>query len=495
MNNKKQKLLSKSGYLRGLQCPKLLWVSVNEKERIPQPDPSTQKTLTQGQEVGLLAQNLFPGGAVLTTDFGPNLEATTEAMKSRKPIFEAGFLAERLYCRVDVLKPSGENVWDIVEVKSSTQVKEVNLNDVAFQRYVCQLAGVKINRCNIMHINNQYIRQGALDLNQLFTIEDVTDLLEDYSLEIRENVDSFLEGMDRLACTEEIIGRRCDSPYTCGLKDECWAFLPEQNVFTLTRGGELAESLLSRGIIDIINIPEGTKLNDKQRIQYDSAVCGKPHVRPAEIQRFLKNLKYPLYFMDFETFQTAVPLFDNSKPFQQIPFQFSVHVVRSPGNEPEHYEYLHSNTDDPRPRFLEELREVMGSEGSVLVYNQSFEQGRLKEAASVFSEHAGWIGNVCERMVDLIVPFRSFDFYHPDQCGSASLKQVMPALTGIGYDDLEINEGGLASVEYLEMVFGGDLNDEQRNKIRQNLLVYCGQDTGGMISIIKRLENLTDEMF
>ena len=279
------------------------------------------------------------------------------------------------------------------------------------------------------------------------------------------------------------------------MKDECWAFLPEQNVFTLTRGGELAESLLSRGIIDITDIPEGTRLNDKQRIQYDCAVCGNPHIRPTEIQRFLNSLKYPLYFMDFETFQTAVPLFDNTKPYQQIPFQFSVHVVRSPGREPEHYEYLHSGTSDPRPRFLEELRRVMGTEGSVLVYNQSFEQGRLNEAASVFPEHVCWIENVCKRMVDLIVPFRSFDFYHPNQCGSASLKYVMPALTGIGYADLEINEGGLASVKYLEMMLNKGLSATQRDKIREDLLVYCGQDTGGMISIFKRLENLTDGMF
>ena len=188
MNNKKQKLLSKSGYLRGLQCPKLLWVSINDKERIPQPNPSTQKTLTQGQEVGLLAQKLFPDGDSITVDFGQNLVATTEAMKSRKPIFEAGFLADRLYCRVDVLKPSGKNEWDIVEVKSSTQVKEENLNDVAFQRYVCRLAGVKINRVNIMHINNQYVRQGDLDLEQLFTTEDVTDLLDEYAEGIQDKI-------------------------------------------------------------------------------------------------------------------------------------------------------------------------------------------------------------------------------------------------------------------------------------------------------------------
>jgi hypothetical protein len=484
------KLISKSRYISGLQCRKLLWVSTNDKARLPDISASTQSIFDQGHEVGYLAQKLFPDGIVLTQDYSTNLKTTREAMLRRQSLFEAGFSTNRLFCRVDILNPAGEDEWDIIEVKSSTEVKPEHLHDVAFQRHVCRMAGLNINRCHIMYINNQYVRHGEIDPNQLFTIEDVTDRLEEYACNIEENIESMLACVDSGICPDGIIGRNCDTPYPCGLKTECWAYLPAQHVMTLSYGKKLGEELLSRGILDIRDIPVDIVLNEKQRIQLDCAVSGQHHINKAELRGFMKKLTYPLYFMDFETFQPAIPLYDDTKPYQQIPFQFSLHVVYAPGALSEHYSYLHDGQDNPRPRFLEELSQVIGTKGSILVYFQAFEEVRLKEAAEVFPQHRQWIENVRMRMVDLLVPFKGFLYYHPDQCGSASLKQVMPALTGISYDELEINEGSLASLKYMEATFDGKITDDERHKIRQDLLVYCGQDTGGMIEVLRRLNEV-----
>jgi hypothetical protein len=484
------KIISKTRYMSGLQCRKLLWVSTNDKARLPDINASTQSIFDQGHDVGYLAQKLFPDGIVLSQDYSTNLKATRESLSRRQPLFEAGFNLNRLCCFVDILNPAGEDEWEIIEVKSSTEVKTEHLHDVAFQRHVCRISGLNINRCHVIYINNQYVRHGEIDPKQLFIIEDVTDRLEEYARGMEKNIESMLSCVDSGICPDGVIGRNCDTPYPCGLKTECWAHLPEQHVMTLSYGKKLGEELMARGILDIRDIPADIELNDKQRIQRDCAICREPHVKPSEVRGFLKKLEYPLYFMDFETFQTAIPLYDGTKPYQQIPFQFSLHVVYAPGALSEHYSYLHDGQDDPRPRFLEELSQVIGTKGSMLVYFQAFEEGRLKEAAEVFPQHRQWIENARTRMVDLLAPFKGFLYYHPDQCGSASLKQVMPALTGISYDELEINEGSLASARYLEATFGisgKEVTHQERQKIRQDLLVYCGQDTGGMVEVLKRL--------
>lgn len=486
------KIISKSKFISGLQCKRLLWVAVNDKTRLGETNPATQRVFDQGHDVGHLAQQLFPDGLALTEDFAANLKQTRDMMNLRRPLFEAGFLAGRLFCRVDVLCPGAGDTWDIVEVKSSTEVKKENLHDVSFQCHVCRLAGLDINRVKIMHINNQYVRHGGLNLEELFITEDVTDSLSEYTAGIEEEIADMLECIDSGACPDGFIGRACDQPYSCALKPECWAVLPAQHVFTLNYGGKLAEDLLSRGITDIRDIPPDVRLSQKQHIQRDCALCGQPHLDAEGIRAFLETLEYPLYFLDFETFQAAVPPYESSWPYQQLPFQYSLHVLRGSGQEPEHYHYLHDRPEDPRPPLLAELGRVIGRTGSVLVYFQAFEEGRLKEAAEIYPEHQGWIDNVRARMVDLYAPFRGFLYYNPSQRGSASLKQVMPALTGIGYDQLEINEGGLASLKYLQMI-ADDLSAEERLEIRRNLLVYCAQDTGGMISMLQRLRELAAE--
>jgi hypothetical protein len=258
---------------------------------------------------------------------------------------------------------------------------------------------------------------------------------------------------------------------------------------TLYYGKKLGEELLKQGVTSIHDIPAGIRLNGKQQIQRDCVIYERPHVDRAGIKSFLSGMEYPLYFMDFETFMTAVPLYNGTSPYQQIPFQFSVHAVDSPGAEPRHHSFLWNSPEDPRPAFIKSLVDCIGPKGSVLVYYQPFEKGRLEELKTAFPEYSGRVENILGRIIDLITPFQNFHYYHPDQCGTASLKYVMSALTGLKYSDLEIQEGGTASLRYMQMVFGG-LSQNEVSKICRDLEAYCGQDTGGMIDILNKLNQI-----
>jgi len=467
-------------------------VAINDPDRLPAADAATQRVFDQGHLVGELAHQLYPDGINLHIEnIRENLKETRDCLPLRKPLFEAGFSGNRLYCRVDILNPVGEDEWDIIEVKSTNEVKDEQLHDVAFQRHCCQTAGLKVQRCHIMHLNREYIKQGEIDPNKLFVTEDVTDRLDEFTDGLEDRVTDMLAIISSDNCPEVSIGQHCNTPYACLLQEECWAHLPEHHVMTLYYGKKLGEELLGKGILDIANIPEGVVLNGKQQIQKKCVIRGQPHINEKEIQRFLNGLKYPLHFVDFETFATAIPIYDGTSPHQNIPFQFSLHLLRKPGAKPAHYYYLAEGKHDPRPGFLAELKKHIGPEGSILVYYEAFEKSRLKELARAFPEYKEWIDGILERIADLIVPFKDFSYYHPKQLGSASLKHVLPSLSNLSYDEMEIAEGMMASQKFMEAAFG-NMSEEEQQKIRANLLAYCGQDTGGMIEIINRLRQMAE---
>jgi hypothetical protein len=468
----------------------LLWVAINDPSRLPPFDATTQHVFDQGHLIGDLSHQLYPDGIKLHTEnIGENLKETKSSLELRRPLFEAGFSGNRLYCRVDILSPGVHEAWDIVEVKSTNDVKDEQLYDVAFQRHCCQLAGLEINRCYIMHLNREYVKHGEISPQQLFVVEDVTDRLSEFTDDLEKHIAEMLAVIDSDECPETTIGRHCNDPYSCRLQGQCWQHLPEHHVMTLYSGKKLGEDLIAQGIFDINNIPEDIKLNDKQQIQKDCVICGQPHINREKIQDFLKSLKYPLYFMDFETFAAAIPIYDGTSPYQNIPFQFSLHVITKPGAMVEHYDYLAEGKDDPRPAFLAQLKQDIGPKGRILVYYAAFEKSRLKELAGAFPEYQEWVDTINARIVDLNEPFKNFSYYHPRQLGSSSLKHVLPALTNLSYEDLEIGEGTTASLKFMEAAFG-DILDAERQKIRTNLLTYCGQDTGGMIDILIKLQDL-----
>lgn len=484
--------ISKSKFLWGLQCQKLLWYAYNARDQIPPPDAAQQAIFDQGHEVGALAQSLYPGGIEVcagVTEFGQVLRRSLEAAKTRRPLFEAGFAYNGGFARVDILNPVGEDMWDVVEVKSSTSVKDVNLSDLAIQMHIYTGAGLKIRRCCLMHINSDYVRHGAIDPNKLFTVTDVTELASVRSREVEAQLKEMFAVIGLNQAPEVKIGPHCSDPYGCPLQGKCWSFLPEENVFDLYYGGKKTWELLGDGILRIKDIPENVDLTDRQTIQRKVARTGEPHINRKALARFITQLKYPVSYLDFETYSTAIPLFDGLSPYQQVPFQFSLHRQSAPGATPEHHGFLADGRIDPRPEFLRLLRDSIGEKGAVVAYNAKFEKGILAKLAEAFPRHADWIEDAMPRFIDLLEPFQSFDYYHPKQQGSASIKTVLPALTGHSYTDLAIQEGSQASLEYLRIHFG-DVSETERLKVRQQLEHYCGQDTEGMIWIVEAITRL-----
>ena len=483
-------MLSKSRYLNGLQCSRLLWIASNEPERIPEPDAATQQIFDQGNLVGELAKKLFPRGQdVPTENFMGNLSMTKELLRQRNPLFEAGVLSGKIYSRVDILNPVNENEWDIIEVKSSTSVKEVNIHDVSFQRLCCDDNGLKIRKCFLACISNQYVRNGEINPKELFIIQDISKEVTAAGEGIRDRIAHMFEIISASVCPEATIGPHCSDPYACALT-ECWDGLPEHNVFTLHYGGKKSLELYRSGVLDIADIPPSYKLNDKQRIQCTCVVNGTPYVDKDAVRRFLASLKYPLSYLDFETFGTAIPLFNGTRPYQNVPFQFSLHVQETPGGEPRHFSFLAEGRRDPRPELLTSLSRLIGNSGIIVAYNKSFEEGVLKDLGNTFPEYSGWSDSVISRLVDLIVPFRSFHYYHPSQKGSASLKSVLPAITGTGYEEMPIPRGDDASLAFLTITFE-DLAAEEVARIREGLLAYCALDTECMVRIVERLQELS----
>ena len=480
-------VLSKTNFLYGLQCHKYLWTLMHEPHSVPPPDAAMQFVFDQGHEVGDFAKKLFPGGIDIPTgDFSANIRITRENLQGNRPVFEAGILAGNIFCRLDVLNPVGDGSWDIIEVKSATSVKDVNILDVAFQRFCCESAGLKIRNCKLAYINTRYIRHGEIDPQQLFTIEDITERASEASGGLAEQVEEILAVMYQQQCPEAGIGPHCTEPYECPLQQACWSFLPEHSIFDLYWAGKKRFELYESGIVHMKDLPAEFVLNGKQQIQVDCVASGEPHVNKEGIKTFLDSLKYPVYYLDFETFGTAIPLFEGTRPYQQIPFQFSLHVVLDNSEGAVHFSFLAEGPEDPRPKLAAELKQLLGDSGSIVAYYAPFEKQVLNELAVVLPEYREWVDGLQGRVIDLLKPFSNFHYYHPNQKGSASLKKVLPALTGISYEGLDINDGKLAGVAFMAATFG-KASEEDRRKIRQDLQEYCGQDTGGMVEIISKL--------
>ena len=511
-------MLTKSNYLLGLQCPNLLWVAKNDKTRIPEPDVLTQEKFKIGDLVGKMATSIFENGVDLSDlGFKENIEKTKEAIKEKKVIFEAGFLVDDLFSRGDILFPVG-NKWDIIEVKSATKVKDVNFHDVAFQKYVYEKAGLKIRNCYVMHINNEYVKDGEIEPSEFLIKTDVTEMIPDYFEGIEKRISNMLKIINSKEEPKCSIGVHCGDPYDCSLKDCCWKDIPEGSVFEFYNMRKLkCFKLHDGGIKCLVDVPKDVKLTEKQKIQRQLALAPKEskegiHKDKKKIGDFLKGLEYPIYYLDFETINPAIPKIDGMRPYQRIPFQFSLHIQDKKDGELKHVSFLAEGTSDPRPKFMQALKDNLGDAGSILVYNQGFEKGVLNEGCEALPEFRGWYDkNILPRIKDLLDVFRNFYYYDPKQKGSASIKAVLPVLSDLSYNEMEIGEGALASYEYHRVTFGSDsdickertdnINPEEvedmvkkeRLKVREALEKYCELDTMAEVEIVSELNKIIGE--
>lgn len=483
--------LSKSNYLKGIQCEKALYLHLNHPELKAELTEEQEARFEAGHQTGKLAQDLFPGGVDASRGDFQNVSAsvayTSELIQSgQKVIYEAAFMYNERFCYLDILVKDQEG-WKAYEVKGSTSVKDYHYHDGAFQYYVITNSGLPLTDFSIVHLNNQYVRQGPLEVNRLFTIESLAEVVSSMQSDVEQNSGLLLKMMAGDLMPTIDIGTHCHDPFTCDFCDRCWQHVPEYSVFNIARlKAEKKFDLYRSGYLEFKDIPKDYPLNEKQWFQIDSELNGTVTRDQAALNRFKVGLVYPLYFLDFETFQLPIPLYDNTRPYQQLTFQYSLHIQEYPNGPVAHHEYLGSPPEDPRPGLIKKLINDLGDTGSIVVYNSGFETGRLRELARDFPEYETAIEEVLTRIVDLMDPFRSKHLYTPDMQGSYSIKKVLPALVPqMTYNDLDVQEGGMASLTYASLY--EDKDESSRNAKREGLLEYCKMDTLAMVEILKIL--------
>ena len=488
------KFLSKSKYVQGWQCLKQVYLSVNHPELVAPVDDALQAIFDQGTRLGELARTRWVGGVLVDIHPFQHDEAvrrTKELLEDGDipSLFEAGFTELGVRIRADVLvRTEDGRAWDLIEVKSSTGEKPVHDADIAVQTAVIEAAGVTLRRKMLLAVDTGYTFQGGeTDVSKLFKLVDRTDEVAGLQEEVSVRLAEMHRVVGAPAEPEVAIGRQCGDPYDCRFLDYCTRGRPEHPVLELPGiGFAKLEQFTSAGLNDIAEIPDEFSLNVRQKTVRETVRSGLPWQSEA-LGDQLATLESPVFFLDFETFNPAVPVYPNTRPYEAVPFQWSCHIDRG-GGELEHQEFLAAGDGDPRRCLTERLLDCVEDKGSIVVYS-SYEATSLRKLASEFPDLAQRIQPVIDRLWDLYRVV-SNNYYHPDFHGSLSLKSVLPVMVPeLGYGDLEISDGATASARFAEIEAAG-IQGPERERVATALRAYCGRDTFATVKILERLQSL-----
>ena len=487
--------LSKSKYCRAFQCPKMLWMDQNMPEKAIK--KASDAVLANGSAVGDVAMGYF--GDFVEVPFSLNkqemCDTTAKCMAENTPVIaEASFLYDNCFCSVDLLRKV-EDGYELIEVKSSTSVHSIYLEDMAYQYYVLKNCGIPVVRVFIMFINNKYERHGALDLKQLFTLQDCTKECLDRQSDVKEKIDEIKNWLSKTDEPQKDIGLYCEEPYDCDYMEYCKEICgaKEPSVFSIANlSSKKKYKLFHEGIItfDDIMKEHPKELSDNNLLQVKMEHENAPaHIDKEKIREFLGTIRYPLYHLDFETFQQAVPEYDGIIPYNMIPFQYSLHVQRSALSKPEHYEFLAKEGEDPRRALAKQLCEDIPTDVCVLAYHSSTEIGIMKKLAAQFPDLSAHLLSICSNTLDLMVPFQKKYYYCKEMQGSYSIKYVLPALCPndpeLDYHALDgIHNGGEAMNAFAQLP---NHTPEEIELIRKQLLAYCKLDTLAMVKVLEKL--------
>lgn len=485
--------LSKSRFIKGLQCHKALWLTTHRPELLPPTTDKQRLNLEPGLQVGRWAHSLFPGGVEVQVEgssrSGQAEETETLLQKNSTTIFEAAFTHGNVFVRADILHKRQVG-WLLAEVKAASDFKETYLHDLAVQYSVISACGLDVTKAMLLLIDTKYVRQGEIEPEKLFKFADLTEAV----LELQDPVAEELEIQKEVLADQEPsldIGPYCLNPDECDFKCHCWARIPEGSVFEFAGPGKPDSfALYQQGYVLMEDVPKKL-LKPRQRQQAELLHTPDPHVDKKALKEFLDGLVWPLSFLDFETtFMTPMPLWEATSPFQPVPFQFSLHVQGGLGGELHHHEFLAESSNDPRPEFIKALLGALPPSGSVLVWNKGFESGVLKKLSEVFPGASEALLEVKERLVDLMSPFQGRKLYHGKMNGSYSIKKVLPALCPeCSYEGLEIQSGDVAASSWMEMVTTED--QDRREQLKLPLLNYCELDTLAMVKILMQVSEMS----
>jgi CRISPR/Cas system-associated exonuclease Cas4 (RecB family) len=489
---KPPRTLSKSKILSFRQCPKRLWLEIHRPE-LQEVSDDTQASFTVGHRVGEVARRLFdPEGTGQLIDakiegFDAALARTQELLASSHPIFEAGFAAAGAIAFADILLPvrkKGKEAWRMIEVKSSTSVKDYHREDAAIQAYVAKAAGVPLSSIAIAHVNKTWVYSGDDNYQGLLKEVDVTAEAFKREPEVKEWIAA---GRDIAAQESEparTTGGHCAKPFDCGFLEYCRSQEPLAELpirwLPNIRKKALKGHIATQGIIDLRHVPDELLNEPQQRVKAHT-LSGDVYFDAQNAAAALAKHKLPAYFLDFETIQFAVPIWKGTRPYQSLPFQFSVHRLSRTG-ELEHEAFLDLSGDDPTRALAESLMGACGELGPIFVYS-SFEAARIRELARRFPKLKPELHALLDRLVDLL-PIAELYYYHPSQQGSWSIKNVLPAVApDLRYDALDgVKDGGMAMAAYMEAI-SPNTTSARKDQIDRELRDYCALDTKAMIKL------------
>jgi hypothetical protein len=488
--------LSKSDYMLFLKHPAWLWLKKYEPDKLPPPDEDLQAIFDAGTLFESYAEQLFPGGIRLgfqnQSEYNTLTLRTMEAIETgAKIIFQGGFEVGQITCISDVLEKVGKKTFNLYEIKSSTQVKPEHIDDLAYQKEVLESAGFSIKKAHIIHVSKEYIKKGKIDVKKISVIEDVTEKVLKKKDETKVNISKALEIISQNEMPDITLLNAASGGFSEWLEIfKTLTACENYSVYHLCnlnakKIGELEEL----GIKRLSDIPADFSLNPRQMLQVKATREDSHVIDLVLIKAFISKLEYPLYFLDYETFSSVIPYFDGIKPYDQVPFQYSLHVLKKPDGDLKHFEYLHSENSNPAEEISKSLQKNIGKKGTVFVWHDRFEKSCNDTLSRIVPKYKSFFDQLNERIIDLKIPFSEGYFVHKDFFGSASIKVVLPVIIPeLTYDNMEIHGGSAAQRLWMEAILDGKRSHE-KEKILKDLTEYCGLDTLAMVKIYKFLEN------
>ncbi|WP_424946358.1 DUF2779 domain-containing protein [Candidatus Spongiihabitans sp.] len=484
------KRLSKSKIMSGLQCEKRLWLEVHQPDAKIVSD-NTQWLFDSGNAVNDVARALHQGGHLIELvdwNFADAIEETKRRLNDapQAPLFEGTFVHDGVLIMADILQRD-EDGYRLIEVKSSSSVKDPYYADCAVQAWVLEGAGLTIHKVELAHINTSFIYRGAGDYHGLLHYENLTDAIAEHKREVPNHVSRFKKVLAGEQPNIEV-GDHCHTPYTCPFIEHCSAPNAGESVkypvTCLPHDRGISAQLLSEGIEDLRDIPHDRLHNEQHKMMRRVCLTGKAELNP-RAKKFINRQPYPRYYFDFETIGFAVPIWKGTRPYQQIPFQWSCHMEEQSG-ELRHAEFLDTTGDAPMRAVTESLLQAVGDSGPIFVYG-AFEKGRLNDLAGCFVDLADDIEKVIERLVNLL-PLARFNYYHPDMMGSWSLKNVLPTVAPhLDYSDLgEVRDGAAAGAAFRQITHP-ETDAQHAKSLTHDLLEYCKRDTEGLVALVRFL--------
>lgn len=486
-------VLSKSTFIRGLQCKKSLFLYKNFYTQRDKISPEQQAIFSRGSSVGLTARKLFPGGVDASPSspfkYPESVELTKKLIAvGTEIIYEAAFMFDKTLVAIDILVKRN-NRWYAYEVKSSSKISSTYISDVSLQYYIITNSGIELEDIFIVNINTNYIKRGELDFYKLFHITSVKNEAVNNTLFVKENLQQLLAVAESKEEPSVKIGEQCTSPYHCDFMGTCWKEIPPNSVLTI--GGTSKEKLFqlhNSGIKTIDELPDDFEAGKWVKLQIESQKKNRPIIDKEGIKKFIGTLNYPLYFMDFETIMPAIPIYNNTHPYQHIPFQYSLHFKETKHSSLMHYDFLSETGIDPRRKFIENLIKHTSVPGDIISYYSTFERTVLNNLKKDLPEFTGEIDYILYRIKDLIIPFENRLYYHPLMKGSYSIKSVLPALvSNLSYGNLEIGSGSIAMAAFENLQTETDIF--KIASTNDALKEYCKMDTLAMVKILEVLEN------